>query len=198
MSDYDFQKNIVFFCLNIFFTFYKECRPWWNAALCCISSGSSPYAKNCLFRGFPGYKGLSHSMREPVFCLCWQSSCYSWSLEILAISNLAITCTPFTHLNWMNYPSLINWTSPVPISGLLGGILHFDSNLDRAFVNKQCRTRLDAAKCILQQLILFCTVCQCPPKNEDRSIWIKATNNIDADQPNGYTFWFVQVFLRYG
>ena len=29
------------FCFNI----SKQCRPWWNAALCCISSGSSLFVK---------------------------------------------------------------------------------------------------------------------------------------------------------
>ena len=31
---------------------YKQCIPWWNAALSCISSGYSPFAKKA-FRGCP-------------------------------------------------------------------------------------------------------------------------------------------------
>ena len=38
-----------------------------------------------------------------------------------------------THLSRMKFPSIINWTSPFPMLGLLGGIFHFYSNFDRAF-----------------------------------------------------------------
>ena len=33
------------------FHHYKQCRPWWNAALCCISFGSSVFVKP--INGFP-------------------------------------------------------------------------------------------------------------------------------------------------
>ena len=33
----------------------------------------------------------------------------------------------------MEFPTVINWTSPFPFSGLLGGILHFYSNFNRPF-----------------------------------------------------------------
>ena len=36
----------------------KQGRPWWNAALCCISSGSSLFAKVPI-QGFPECKGWS-------------------------------------------------------------------------------------------------------------------------------------------
>ena len=32
-----------------------------------------------------------------------------------------------THLSRMYFPIFINWTSPFPILGLLGGIFHFHS-----------------------------------------------------------------------
>ena len=35
----------------------KQCRPWWNAALCCISSGSVLFAKVPI-QWFPVHKGL--------------------------------------------------------------------------------------------------------------------------------------------
>ena len=38
-----------------------------------------------------------------------------------------------THLCRMYFPILINWTSPFPILGLLGGIFHFYSNFKRNF-----------------------------------------------------------------
>ena len=52
-SGYFFKKNIEFFCLKIFIYLYKQCRPWWNAASCCISSGSSLFAK-VLIKRFTG------------------------------------------------------------------------------------------------------------------------------------------------
>ena len=39
--------------------FTLQCRPWWNAALCCISSEPSLFAK-VLIWWFPKYKGLMH------------------------------------------------------------------------------------------------------------------------------------------
>ena len=61
VSVYNLKKNIVFFCPKILFYFNKQCRPWWNAALCGISSGSSLFLKvpvwvvSCfLVKGFTG------------------------------------------------------------------------------------------------------------------------------------------------
>ena len=62
----------------------------------------------------------------------------------------------------MYFPIIINWTSPFPILGLLGGIVHFYSNFKRNFC-KQTVENL-TRRCILQRLIWFCTVCQCPTK----------------------------------
>ena len=42
VSVYNFKKNIVFFCLKIFFTFTNSVD---HDELCCISSGSSLFAK---------------------------------------------------------------------------------------------------------------------------------------------------------
>ena len=47
----------------------------------------------------------------------------------------------------MEFPTVMNWTSPFPILGLLGGIFHFYSNLIEHSVSKQWRTWSDAAFC---------------------------------------------------
>ena len=43
------------------------------------------------------------------------------------IVNCKFVC--LTQLSRMEFPTLINWTSPFLFSGLLGGIFHFHSNL---------------------------------------------------------------------
>ena len=58
MSVYNFKKNV--FCLKIFSTLTKSVDT--DAALCCISSGSSLFA-NILVLEFPEYKGLSRHMQ---------------------------------------------------------------------------------------------------------------------------------------
>ena len=50
-----------------------------------------------------------------------------------------------THLCQMEFPFLINLTSPFQILGLLGGIFHFIQILKEIFVCKQWRTWSDAA-----------------------------------------------------
>ena len=67
-----------------------------------------------------------------------------------------------THLCTIYFPILINWTSPFPILGLLGGIFHFYSNFKRNFC-KQIEENL-IRHCILRCLIWLCTVCRCPMK----------------------------------
>ena len=39
-----FKKHCILLSEDLFYL-YKQCRPWWNAALCCISSGSSLFEK---------------------------------------------------------------------------------------------------------------------------------------------------------
>ena len=62
----------------------------------------------------------------------------------------------------MELPTLINWMSPFPILGLLGGIFHFYSNfkinLCKQTVENLIRRRL------LRRLIWFGTVCLRPTK----------------------------------
>ena len=38
-----------------------------------------------------------------------------------------------TNLSRLEFPSLINWTSPFPFKGLLGGIFYFYLNFNRTF-----------------------------------------------------------------
>ena len=56
----------------------------------------------------------------------------------------------------MEFPTLINWTSPFPFYGLLSGIFYFYSNFNRTF----CAQTVEALirHCILQCLIWVCTV----------------------------------------
>ena len=56
VSGYNFQ-NILYFLSEDLCYLYKQCRPRWNAAFCCISSGSSLFA-NVLVVGFHKYKWL--------------------------------------------------------------------------------------------------------------------------------------------
>ena len=62
----------------------------------------------------------------------------------------------------MHFPILINWTSPFPTLGLLGGIFHFYSNSKGNFCLRTVENRIRPY--ILQRLIWFCTVCLCPTK----------------------------------
>ena len=55
---------------------------------------------------------------------------------------------------------LINWTSPFPILGLLGGIFHFYSNFKCNFCKQTVKNLIRRG--ILQRLIWFCTVYRCP------------------------------------
>ena len=44
VTGYNFLIKMHFFCWRLF-CHSKQCRPWWNAALCGVSSGSSLFAK---------------------------------------------------------------------------------------------------------------------------------------------------------
>ena len=50
------------------------------------------------------------------------------------------TRVTLTHLSRMEFPTDINWNSPFPVLGLLGGIFHFIQNLKETSVSKQWRT----------------------------------------------------------
>ena len=59
----------------------------------------------------------------------------------------------FTHLYRMHFPILINWMSPFPILGLLGGIFHLDSIFKRNFC-KQTVENLAASDLVLHCLLM--------------------------------------------
>ena len=61
----------------------------------------------------------------------------------------------------MEVPIFINWTSPFPILGLLGGIFHFYSNFNRTFCKQTVETLIRHCYTASDQ---FCTVCRCPIK----------------------------------
>ena len=77
-------------------------------------------------------------------------------------SNNCIGFSYLTHLCRMYFPILINWTSPFPILGLLGGIFHFHSNFKRNFCKQTVENLI--RRRVLRRLIWFCTVCQRPTK----------------------------------
>ena len=51
-SQVEFSKLCCFSVLEGCFKLRQRWRPWWNAALCCISSGYSLFDKKYLFRGY--------------------------------------------------------------------------------------------------------------------------------------------------
>ena len=66
-------------------------------------------------------------------------------------------------------PSVIDWSSPVPFLGLLGGIFHFYSNFDRTFCKQTLETDMG--------LITIFNVCLCTTKRTLGLYLLKA--NID-------------------
>ena len=83
-------------------------------------------------------------------------------------SNVSLHCFSYivqcvlTHLCRMYFPILINWMSPFPVLGLLGGIFHFFSNFKRNFCKQTVENMI--RRHTLWHLIWFCTVCRCPTK----------------------------------
>ena len=62
----------------------------------------------------------------------------------------------------MEFPIIINWTSPFPFQGLLGCILSFYQNSNRTFSKQTVETLIRSR--VLRHLIRVCTVCLCPTK----------------------------------
>ena len=77
---------------------------------------------------------------------------------ILILSNTYIL---ITYLSRMEFPFLINLTSPFPWLQL-DGIFHFYSNLDRTVCKQTVETLI--RRRIVWRLIWVCTVCLCPTK----------------------------------
>ena len=60
----------------------------------------------------------------------------------------------------MKFTIIINWTSPLPLEGLLGCIFHFYFN--RTFCKQRVETLI--GRRVLWHLFWVCTVCLCPTK----------------------------------
>ena len=56
----------------------------------------------------------------------------------------------------MYFPILINWTSPFPILGLLGGIFHFYSNFKRNFLIANSGEPDQTPRFAASDLVLHC------------------------------------------
>ena len=70
----------------------------------------------------------------------------------------------------MDFPFLINLTSPCPFLGLLGGSFHFYSNFNRIFCKQTVETLI--RRRILRRLIRGCTVCLCLTRRMLRLYWL--------------------------
>ena len=104
-------------------------------------------------------------------------------------SQFKIFVNHMTILTWiLNFnPFMLNaFIHPYQLDGsisnfrFLGGIFHFYSNFKRNLC-KQIDENL-IRRHILRCLIWFCTICQCPTKNDARLIWVK-TLYIPMDYP---------------
>ena len=88
-----------------------------------------------------------------------------------------------THLCRMYFPIFINWTSPFPILGLLGGMFHFYSNFKSNFCEQTVENLI---RChILRRLVWFCTVCGCPTKRTLGLYGLKVLHNMFNNEMNG-------------
>ena len=111
-----------------------------------------------------------------VYCVCnigYQSgraddNCCEWQKNGL---NQAywISDNNLTHLCRMYFPILINWISPFPVLGLLGGIFHFCSNFKRNF----CKQTVEN---LIRRRILHCLPMS--HKKDARLIWVNQANSL--------------------
>ena len=69
---YNFQ-NILFCFVWRSFYLRKQCRPWWNATLCSISSESSLLVKVPVY-GFPVHKGLIFKKKQKKHKYIWSGN----------------------------------------------------------------------------------------------------------------------------
>ena len=82
----------------------------------------------------------------------------------------------------MDFPISIGRTSLFGTLGVLGGILHFDSNFNRTFCEQTVETLI--RRRILRRLIWVCAVCLCPTKKDAMLIWVN------------YMQWFVLIKIK--
>ena len=77
-------------------------------------------------------------------------------------------------LSRVEFPTVINWTCPFPFLGLLGGVFHCYSNLDRAIYKQTVETLI--RRLVLRHLIWVCTVRLFTTKRMLAIIWVKRKN----------------------
>ena len=80
--------------------------------------------------------------------------------------------TFLTHLCLIEFPAPINWTTPFPFKGLLGGTFHFISNFNRTF----CKQTVEILRCAASDLGLHCLPMS--RKKDARLILVKKINVI--------------------
>ena len=81
-------------------------------------------------------------------------------------SSTAVEQLSLTHLCRLYFPILINWTSPFPILGFLGGIFHLYSNFKRKFYKPDQTSHFAASDLAFHFLMMFY-------KKDARLIWVK-------------------------
>ena len=75
----------------------------------------------------------------------------------------------------MEFPTVINWTSPFPFSGLLGSILHFHSNFNRPFCEQTVEVLIVPSDLGLHGLPMF-------DKKDARLTWVKRVASGESDK----------------
>ena len=107
----------------------------------------------------------------------------TWSKHCILYSYL-------THLCRMYFPILINWMSPFPVLGLLGGIFHFHSNFKRNLCKQTVENLI--RRRVLRRLIWFCTVCQSPTK---RTLGLYGFNTYTCMSIFAY-FYYTDIYIE--
>ena len=81
-----------------------------------------------------------------------------------------------THICVVDFPILINWTSPFPILGVSGELFHLYSILNRYSCKQTVKTLITCR--VLRRLIWICTVWLCPKKWDARLIWVNKDGKV--------------------
>ena len=78
-----------------------------------------------------------------------------------------------THLSQTEFPTVINWTSPIFVVRVVGWYFtFFFSNFNRTFCEQSVKIVIRC--CILWRLIWVCTVCLCPTKRMPGLYWFRS------------------------
>ena len=98
-SQVEISKNHVsgIFVPEGCFNLSKQWRPWWNAALGCISTGSSLFSKAHV-KVFPVYKGSNNASAWPLF---------SWT-TVQTVSWIQIRWTPSYNAELLDRSKIVN------------------------------------------------------------------------------------------